>query len=150
MNETWRAKPVLGRHNSSHRSAVPWDMTGRHDLLREKWRFVFPSVTFLDQSYFFICHIIYMRYNIIFCYLSEDPGAKVCKKCDRQCEMCSKTSGTCTRCPSGLILKDNNCFMPVKICNKGRHSRHHVLNTNSLKFVCILHAVCKIAQGTKV
>ncbi|KAK3097564.1 hypothetical protein FSP39_010877 [Pinctada imbricata] len=55
-------------------------------------------------------------------YFQESPGHKVCKKCDRQCEMCSESSGKCTRCPSGLILKDHNCFMPVKICNKGYYS----------------------------
>ena len=42
VSETWRANSVLWRHSPSHRSAVPWDTTGRHDVWRETRRCVFP------------------------------------------------------------------------------------------------------------
>ena len=61
VGETWHAKPVLWCHSPSHRCAVPWDTTGRHDDLSSL------HVTSLDQSYFFIRHINYMRYiNLIY------------------------------------------------------------------------------------
>ena len=41
-------------------SVVLWNMTGRHDARRETWSFV---VTYLDQSFFFICYSNHMRYN---------------------------------------------------------------------------------------
>ena len=52
-------KPVLWRHNPCRCSAVPWDMTGRHDVWRETQRFVLPprdfsrQIIFLYLSYYF-------------------------------------------------------------------------------------------------
>ena len=59
VNETWHAKHVLWGHSPSHRSAVPWDTTGRDNVWRETQQFVFSPrdcarpILFLHSSYQF-------------------------------------------------------------------------------------------------
>ena len=59
VSETCRTKHILWRHSPSCCSAVPWDMTGRHDVWRETPQFVFPPrncsrpIIFLYLSYQF-------------------------------------------------------------------------------------------------
>ena len=59
------AQPVLWCHYQSRQSIMPWNIAMRHDVWREIRRFISRHMISLDQSYFFICHINYMRYNNI-------------------------------------------------------------------------------------
>lgn len=61
------------------------------------------------------------------CVVSCPPGyfrvgtSSVCRRCSQQCELCADTSSHCLKCVTGMVLKDNKCLLPPKLCPEGTY-----------------------------
>ena len=110
-------------------SVVPWDKTMRHDILGRYEDLPPAHVMSLDQSYFFIYHINYMRYNKIYIILDK----LTLSKCNLfvwfqpsttggQCQIgyyCPEGSSAMILCTPGKYCQNVGLALPNNDCDPG-------------------------------